>query len=110
MGWYFQGNPEELLKGEDYSLHVKLLRQTMLLNKRMQGSFVDHIVAYHAFFAAVFQDWMYITDWRLDSIIKLHKLNGDTEEVVAREPQNNRLYGVESYSKSEQDIKSTHSC
>jgi len=53
---------------------------------------------------------MYVTDWRLDSIIKLHKLNGDMEEVVTREPQNNRLYGVKVYSKSEQDIKSTHPC
>lgn len=55
-------------------------------------------------------DWMYITDWRLDSIVKLHKLNGDMEEIVTREPQNNRLYGVKVYSQSEQDINKFHPC
>ncbi|XP_065212523.1 low-density lipoprotein receptor-related protein 2 isoform X2 [Planococcus citri] len=62
------------------------------------------------FSIAIYQDWMYITDWRLDSIIKLHKLNGDMEEVVTKEPQNNRLYGVKVYSQSEQDIGKTHPC
>ncbi|XKL63596.1 hypothetical protein PGB90_005960 [Kerria lacca] len=64
----------------------------------------------HPFSIVIFQDWMYITDWRLDSIVKLHKLNGDMEEIVTREPQNNRLYGVKVYSQSEQEIKSTHPC
>jgi len=53
---------------------------------------------------------MYITDWRLDSIVKLHKLNGDMEEIVTREPQNNRLYGVKIYSQKEQIVDPLHPC
>lgn len=53
---------------------------------------------------------MYITDWRLDAIIKLHKLTGDKEEIIVRESQNNRLYGVKVYSKKEQVIDPGHPC
>lgn len=57
-------------------------------------------------------DWMYITDWRLDSIIRLNKLTGDKEEVILKEPQsnNNRLYGVKVYSKQEQRVNPSHPC
>lgn len=41
---------------------------------------------------------MYITDWRLDAIVKLHKLTGEQEEILVREPQTNRLYGVKVFS------------
>lgn len=53
---------------------------------------------------------MYITDWRLDAIIKLHKVTGDKEEIIVRESQNNRLYGVKVYSRKEQAIDQTHPC
>lgn len=53
---------------------------------------------------------MYITDWRLDAITKLHKLTGDKEEILVRESQNNRLYGVKVYSESEQVLNNTHPC
>lgn len=64
----------------------------------------------HPFSIVIFQDFMYITDWRLDSIIKLHKLTGDREEILVRESQNNRLYGVKVYSESEQVLNLTHPC
>lgn len=48
----------------------------------------------HPFSIVIHKEWMYITDWRLDAIIKLHKLTGDLEETIVREPQTNRLYGV----------------
>ena len=48
----------------------------------------------HPFSIVIHKDFMYITDWRLDAIIKLHKLTGDLEETLIREPQTNRLYGV----------------
>lgn len=48
----------------------------------------------HPFSIVVFRDYMYITDWRLDAIIKLHKLTGEGEDTIVKESQTNRLYGV----------------
>lgn len=48
----------------------------------------------HPFSIVIYKEFMYITDWRLDAIIKLHKLSGEMEETLVREPQTNRLYGV----------------
>lgn len=53
---------------------------------------------------------MYITDWRLDAIIKIHKLTGVVSNIEVREPQNNRLYGVKIYSEHEQLIDYSHPC
>ena len=55
-------------------------------------------------------EWMYVTDWRLDAIVKLHKINGDMEEILVKEPQTNRLYGVKVYSEAVQKIDPTHPC
>ncbi|KAJ8949001.1 hypothetical protein NQ314_008307 [Rhamnusium bicolor] len=64
----------------------------------------------HPFSIVIYNDFMYITDWRLDAIIKLHKLTGDFEETLVREPQTNRLYGVKIYSEDEQKIIPVHPC
>lgn len=48
----------------------------------------------HPFSIAIHKNFMYMTDWRLDAIIKMHKLTGEQEEILVREPQTNRLYGV----------------
>ena len=53
---------------------------------------------------------MYITDWRLDAIIKLHKLTGELEEILVREPQTNRLYGVKVYSGTVQTVDHNQPC
>lgn len=53
---------------------------------------------------------MYVTDWRLDAIIRLHKLTGEGEETLVREPQTNRLYGVKIYSRTEQNVTENHPC
>ncbi|XP_066250185.1 low-density lipoprotein receptor-related protein 2 [Euwallacea similis] len=64
----------------------------------------------HPFSIVIYKQFMYITDWRLDAIIRLHKLTGEGEETLVREPQTNRLYGVKIYSKSEQNVTENHSC
>lgn len=64
----------------------------------------------HPFSIVVHREWMYITDWRLDAIIKLHKLTGEQEEVLVREPQTNRLYGVKVFSESVQHLSFFHYC
>ncbi|XP_039499245.1 low-density lipoprotein receptor-related protein 2 isoform X1 [Drosophila santomea] len=64
----------------------------------------------HPFSIVIHNDWMYITDWRLDAIIRLHKLTGEQEEMMVREPQTNRLYGVKVYSHEVQRIADTQPC
>lgn len=64
----------------------------------------------HPFSIVIHNDWMYITDWRLDAIIRLHKLTGEQEEMMVREPQTNRLYGVKVYSHEVQTITDIHPC
>lgn len=64
----------------------------------------------HPFSIVIHQEFMYITDWRLDAIIRLHKLTGDQEETMVREPQTNRLYGVKVFSERIQRIDSLQPC
>lgn len=64
----------------------------------------------HPFSIVIHEEWMYITDWRLDAIVRLNKLNGEQEEIMVREPQTNRLYGVKVYSHSIQAIEDHQKC
>lgn len=64
----------------------------------------------HPFSIVIHDQWMYITDWRLDAIVRLHKLTGEQEEIMVREPQTNRLYGVKVYSHANQVIETTQPC
>lgn len=64
----------------------------------------------HPFSIVIHEEWMYITDWRLDAIVRLHKLTGEQEEIMVREPQTNRLYGVKVYSHEVQTIQATQPC
>lgn len=64
----------------------------------------------HPFSIVIHNDWMYITDWRLDAIVRLNKLTGEQEEMILREPQTNRLYGVKVYSRKSQSIANLHPC
>ncbi|XP_071451711.1 low-density lipoprotein receptor-related protein 2 [Hetaerina americana] len=64
----------------------------------------------HPFSIVIHGEWMYITDWRLDAIIKLNKLTGVGEEVVVKEPPSNRLYGVKVFSQVVQAIDPLQPC
>ncbi|XP_070148921.1 low-density lipoprotein receptor-related protein 2 [Polyergus mexicanus] len=64
----------------------------------------------HPFSIAIHEDWMYITDWRLDAIIRLHKETGEQEAILVREPATNRLYGVKVFSREIQIMKVNHPC
>lgn len=64
----------------------------------------------HPFSIVIHENWMYITDWRLDAIVRLHKLTGEQEEIMVREPQTNRLYGVKVYSHMVQGVEATQPC
>lgn len=58
----------------------------------------------------MFPDFVYVSDWRLEAVIKFHKVSGNMEEIVAREPQNSRLYGVKIFSESGQAIDLSNPC
>lgn len=64
----------------------------------------------HPFSIVIHKEFMYITDWRLDAIVRLHKLTGEQEDIMVREPQTNRLYGVKVYSKEVQKIDAMQPC
>ncbi|XP_045536115.1 low-density lipoprotein receptor-related protein 2 [Papilio machaon] len=64
----------------------------------------------HPFSIVIYKDFMYITDWRLDAIVRLHKLTGQQEDIMVREPQTNRLYGVKVYSEQVQKIDPMQPC
>lgn len=64
----------------------------------------------HPFSIVIHNEWMYITDWRLDAIVRLHKLTGEQEETMVKEPQTNRLYGVKVYSEAVQVVDRNQPC
>lgn len=64
----------------------------------------------HPFSIVIHENWMYITDWRLDAIVRMHKLTGEQEEIMVREPQTNRLYGVRVFSSKVQNVENTQPC
>ncbi|XP_012271678.1 low-density lipoprotein receptor-related protein 2 [Orussus abietinus] len=64
----------------------------------------------HPFSIAIHKQWMYITDWRLDAIIRLHKETGEQEAILVREPATNRLYGVKVFSRDVQSPSAGHPC
>lgn len=64
----------------------------------------------HPFSIVIYKNFMYITDWRLDAIIRLDKLTGEQEEIMVREPQTNRLYGVKVFSDDIQKIDRLQPC
>ncbi|CAH2090680.1 unnamed protein product [Euphydryas editha] len=64
----------------------------------------------HPFSIVIYGDNMYITDWRLDAIVRLHKLTGEQEDIMVREPQTNRFYGVKVYSEDIQKIEPMQPC
>ncbi|CAK1544808.1 unnamed protein product [Leptosia nina] len=64
----------------------------------------------HPFSIVIHKEFMYITDWRLDAIVRLHKLTGEQEDIMVRELQTNRLYGVKVYSQEVQRIDPNQPC
>ncbi|XP_024940882.1 low-density lipoprotein receptor-related protein 2 isoform X2 [Cephus cinctus] len=64
----------------------------------------------HPFSIAIHEQWMYITDWRLDAIVRLNKETGEQESILVSEPPTNRLYGVKVFSRDIQSPTSDNPC
>ena len=52
----------------------------------------------HPFSLVVYGQKLFVTDWRLDAIIKMDKLSGGNEVIVEKVEESNRLYGIKIYS------------
>ena len=63
---------------------------------------VSSLLVRHPFSLVVFKDIIYITDWRLDGIVRMNKTSGKSEKVIIQVQENNRLYGIKVYSKQTQ--------
>ncbi|KAK4326737.1 hypothetical protein Pmani_002755 [Petrolisthes manimaculis] len=48
----------------------------------------------HPFSLVIYKDWLYVTDWRCDAILRMNKTDGSQERVVAEVAESNRLYGI----------------
>ncbi|KAG0730038.1 Low-density lipoprotein receptor-related protein [Chionoecetes opilio] len=55
-------------------------------------------------------EWLYVTDWRRDAILRMNKTDGTQEKVVAEVAESNRLYGIRIYSYKAQEIVPEHPC
>ncbi|XP_064102114.1 low-density lipoprotein receptor-related protein 2-like [Macrobrachium nipponense] len=64
----------------------------------------------HPFSLVIFDDWLYVTDWRRDAILKMNKTDGSQEKIVAQVAESNRLYGIRIYSRRAQVIEEHHPC
>lgn len=64
----------------------------------------------HPFSLVIHGDWLYVTDWRLDAILRMNKENGTNEKIVTVVEEGSRLYGIRVFSKSAQRVDNRHPC
>lgn len=64
----------------------------------------------HPFSLVVFKENLYVTDWRLDAIIRMHKETGANATIVEKVEESNRLYGIKIFSEDNQLINQNHPC
>ncbi|XP_022692321.1 low-density lipoprotein receptor-related protein 2-like isoform X2 [Varroa jacobsoni] len=64
----------------------------------------------HTFSITIFKEWMYVTDWRIEAIAKVHKTTGVTGKVLPLPEDGARLFCIKVYSKENQYIEPQHPC
>lgn len=64
----------------------------------------------HPFSLVIHGDWLFVTDWRLDAILKMHKITGADEKIITTVEEGSRLYGIKVYSRDNQKVDSRHPC
>ena len=64
----------------------------------------------HTFSITIFKEWIYVTDWRIEAIAKVHKVSGATGKVLALPEDGARLFCIKVYSKENQLINPDHPC
>lgn len=53
-----------------------------------------------------FSEFLYVTDWRLDAILRMDKESGVGEQIVASVEEGSRLYGIKVFSRENQKVDS----
>lgn len=61
---------------------------------------------YKQLFSLYFADSLFVTDWRLDAILRMHKLTGADEKIITTVEEGSRLYGIKVYSRDNQKVDS----
>lgn len=56
----------------------------------------------------IFSEFLYVTDWRLDAILRMDKESGAGEEIVASVEEGSRLYGIKVFSHENQKVDSEY--
>ena len=64
----------------------------------------------HPFSLVIHRDWLYVTDWRLDAILRMNKVNGSDEKIINTVEEGSRLYGIRVFSRDAQKIENLHPC
>lgn len=64
----------------------------------------------HPFSLVIHHDWLYVTDWRLDGVMRMNKNTGSNEKQLLSVDEGNRLYGIRIYSLDNQPIHPYHPC
>lgn len=64
----------------------------------------------HPFSLVIHREWLYVTDWRLDAILRMNKVNGSDERIINTVEEGSRLYGIRVFSKDAQIIDNLHPC
>ena len=85
----------------------------MLQHANLDGEDVQTIqsrLIRHPFSLVIFKQNLFVTDWRLDAIIRMNKLSGGDEVIVEKVEESNRLYGIKIFSKETQLIVPNHPC
>lgn len=59
-------------------------------------------------FEFFFSEFLYVTDWRLDAILRMDKESGVGEQIVASVEEGSRLYGIKVFSHENQKIDSEY--
>ncbi|UYV70471.1 hypothetical protein LAZ67_7003153 [Cordylochernes scorpioides] len=64
----------------------------------------------HPFSLVIHSKYLYVTDWRLDAILRMDKDTGENEEIIASVEEGSRLYGIKVFSHDNQRIDNRHPC
>ena len=64
----------------------------------------------HPFSLVIHREWLYVTDWRLDAILRMNKVNGSDEKIINTVEEGSRLYGIRVFSRDAQKIENLHPC
>lgn len=83
---------------------IFLFVRFITVRKRELILYILYDIAHHV------ADWLYVTEWRHDSIFRMNKTDGSSETVVAEIEESNRLYGIRVYSSRAQVMTPSHPC